>query len=293
MNKKFLTAFIFFSLAILVRPVPASALSIYIDKPNSIINVGDSTVVKIFIDTEGKEINTIEGILKVNGTTNASSLNTGGSVFNLWPEKPSISNTQEIYFTGGTEGGIYGKNLRLFNFTVTPTIEGIISIEPKELFAYLNDGTGTKIIGSNTGFEIKVEKKSESAVVEKTVSSLEDLDKNPPSSFNIELGHDEFLFGGKYFITFNATDSGSGINKYEVKEGSSPYLESQNTYVLKDQNLKSKIYVKAIDNAGNEKIEKLELGVSSLLFKILLVLLSIVFAWVVIVPLYKILKRRK
>ena len=240
MNKKFLTFLIFFLLVVLVKPVPADALNIYIDKPTS-VNVGDSVVLKIFIDTEGKEINTLEGILKVSGTTNISSINTGGSIFNLWTEKPSISNTQEIYFTGGTEGGIYGKNLRLFNFTITPTVEGIISIKPKELFAYLNDGIGTKIIGSNTGFEIKVEKKLDNIAIEKTALYSEDLDKNSPSSFIIELGHDEFLFGGKYFITFNATDSGSGINKYEVKEGNLPYVESQNTYVLKDQNLKSKI----------------------------------------------------
>ena len=292
MNKKFLTFLIFFLLVVLVKPVPADALNIYIDKPTS-VNVGDSVVLKIFIDTEGKEINTLEGILKVSGTTNISSINTGGSIFNLWTEKPSISNTQEIYFTGGTEGGIYGKNLRLFNFTITPTVEGIISIKPKELFAYLNDGIGTKIIGSNTGFEIKVEKKLDNIAIEKTALYSEDLDKNSPSSFIIELGHDEFLFGGKYFITFNATDSGSGINKYEVKEGNLPYVESQNTYVLKDQNLKSKIYVKAIDNAGNEKIEKLELGDSSLLFKVLLVILFIVVIWIVIIPLYKILKRKK
>ena len=128
----------------LLKPPSAQALTINFDKSISQISVGDTILVKVFIDTEGKEINTIEGALDINGQVKISSINTGGSIFDLWPEEPKLLNNQEISFTGGTEGGIYGKDLRLFNFTITPTNEGDIIFQPKGITAYLNDGIGTK-----------------------------------------------------------------------------------------------------------------------------------------------------
>ena len=294
MNKKLFFTLTFFLLiaSLFLRPSSAQALNIYLDKSISNINVGDSILMKVFIDTEGKEINSLEGTLQVNGGVKISEVNTGGSVFDLWPEKPQILNNQEISFTGGTEGGIYGKDLRLFNFVITPTNIGDITIGLKGINAYLNDGKGTKLAGNNDVFKIKVIKQN----VDKNkdiVSMLSEKDKVPPLSFSIELGHDEFLFDGKYFITFNAVDSISGINKYQVKEGDLSYVDSDNTYVLKDQSLKSKIFVKAIDNAGNERVEILNLKQGLTIFQILRDILIALLIFTIANILRKFIKRKK
>jgi hypothetical protein len=290
MNKKFLFVLIVLSLMfVLTKPANVFALGLNFDASISKISVGDTTLVKVYINTEGKEINALEGAIQINGPATISSINTGGSIFSLWPETPQLNGTQEISFTGGTGGGVYGNNLRIFNFSITPTNEGNITLTPVSLTGYLDDGTGTKLTGNNNSFTIQVVKQIENSNTNNSVPE----DKTPPDPFTVDLGRDASLFDGKYFISFYATDDGSGVNKYEVKEGNSDFVVSGNTYVLKDQTLRSKIYVKAIDNAGNERVEVLNATVHTpLIWKILEIILF-VFVVIVIVFFYKVWKKKR
>lgn len=92
------------------------------------------------------------------------------------------------------------------------------------------------------------------------------VDSTPPEPFKLEIGKDPSMFDGKYFLSFSATDKSSGIDHYEVfeerkktfgKEIAAKWQRVASPYVLKDQELKSIIRVKAIDRAGNERIEEL------------------------------------
>jgi len=62
---------------------------------------------------------------------------------------------------------------------------------------------------------------------------------------------------------FVAQDKGSGIHHYELQENRKQKIENrkweeaESPYVLKDQKLRSFIYVKAIDRVGNERIAML------------------------------------
>jgi hypothetical protein len=49
----------------------------------------------------------------------------------------------------------------------------------------------------------------------------------------------------------------SGIDHFEVKEGKKDFKKAESPYLLEDQELKSKILVKAVDKAGNEKIAEI------------------------------------
>ena len=274
---------------VLTKPLNVFALGFNFDTSISKINVGDTTLVKVYINTEGKEINALEGALEINGPAKISSINTGGSIFNLWPETPQLNNNQEISFTGGTGGGVYGNNLRIFNFYITPTSEGNITLTPVGLTGYLDDGTGTKLLGNNNSFTIQVVKQTENQNINNSVQQ----DTTPPNPFTIDLGRDASLFDGKYFISFYATDDGSGINRYEVKEGNSAFVPSDNTYVLKDQTLRSNIYVKAIDNAGNERVEVLNATIHTpLIWKILEIILFVVVVFVIFI-FYKVWKKKR
>jgi hypothetical protein len=146
----------FFSITILFLTIffwgsfSASALTVYTYEKFSDLKIGEASTIKIFINTEEKEINVIEGKIKINGPVKISDINITGSIFSMWPEKPEFSTNQEINFTGGVEGGVYGKDLKLFVFTLTRMAEGKIIIKPTDVMAYLNDGKGTKLKNSNS-----------------------------------------------------------------------------------------------------------------------------------------------
>lgn len=152
---------------VFLTPFLANALTVYTYDKFSNLEVGEEKTLKIFFDTEGKEINVLEGKFKINGPAKIAEINTLGSIFSLWPEKPELSKSQEINFTGGVEGGVYGKDLRLFNFIITRIGKGKITINPIEVSAYLNDGKGTKIENENSDILFKA--KSPNRIITKSL----------------------------------------------------------------------------------------------------------------------------
>jgi len=64
---------------------------------------------------------------------------------------------------------------------------------------------------------------------------------------------------------FATQDKGSGIDYYEIKESRQKFLKifkkwviAESPYVLKDRKLRSYVYIKAVDKAGNERIAVVE-----------------------------------
>jgi hypothetical protein len=147
----------------------------------------------------------------------------------------------------------------------------------------LNDGLGTpaKLKTEGGNFEILAQKRE---VPENEWEELLKEDKNPPEPFKIKIGKDPSVFEGKYFIVFSTADKESGIDHYEVKEGEGEWKIEKSPYLLKDQSLKSKILVKAIDKASNERVEKISpsFGMNwknALLFLIPILLLAGIIFW--------------
>lgn len=156
MHKKLLSTFIFvFTVGLFFQPFLASAASIYIKQPVDRIKTGEEFVLKVYIDTASKEINALEGSIKIDGDLQINSIDTKNSIFNLWPEEPKISN-QEIYFAGGTPGGVFGKDLRVFDIFLTSKSIGQISFSGDNIKAYLNDGNGTNFLVNPISSKIKI-----------------------------------------------------------------------------------------------------------------------------------------
>ena len=236
--------------------VQTHAMSLYFEKPESEIRVGDTVILHAYLDTGNVEINGIEGTVKVNGPVSVQNLSVAGSVFSLWPNKPSLSG-EEISFVGGSPSGVFGKKNKAFSIIFRATEIGKINFSVKIADVFLNDGKGTRlaVVGANETVEVLAAGKE----VKNELSDLIVNDKTLPNPFKIELGQDANIAAGKYFISFYATDDASGINRYEVRENNLPAVRSGNTYVLEDQSLKGVVEVKAIDNAGNFRIETIEL----------------------------------
>jgi hypothetical protein len=76
------------------------------------------------------------------------------------------------------------------------------------------------------------------------------------------------MFNGKYYITFETKDKQSGIAYHEISEKPINFIflakpdiknlsfkKAESPYVLEDQSLRSYVVVKAVDKAGNERVE--------------------------------------
>jgi len=83
------------------------------------------------------------------------------------------------------------------------------------------------------------------------------IDSTPPEDFKPEIGRDPAIFEGKYFLSFATIDATSGVDYFEVKEGKRDFKRAESPYLLEDQSLESKILVKAVDKAGNERIAEI------------------------------------
>lgn len=251
-NKKIFLSFI---IGAMFLPYLASAATLYFDTKQKDFFVGDNIIVNVLLDSEGKDINAIDGRLVFDYKTkniSVGDLSVAGSVFSLWPQKPSLSmNEKEIYFTGGVPEGVNDDNLLVFKIILNLDKPGDLSFKNLDLGVYLNDGKGTKIVPTIKDMSIEILPKPEGQESKREWPNVLAGDTNPPEPFEILLGQEGSVFDGRKFISFNTVDNESGISYYEVIENDLAPVRSGNTYALQEQNKESKIIVRAYDFAGN------------------------------------------
>lgn len=292
MNKLFNKKIYFFILAFsaIFLPYSVFASTMYIDTNHLDFFVGDTILFSVRINSENKDINTVEGEVLLDYLANAVSLtdiNTAGSEFSLWPSKPlpSESNTS-ISFVGGSPGGLISKDAIVFNIVLKLQETGQITLSPNNIGVYLNDGKGTKDEVSVKDLIINVLPKKSDAQSADDWSTIISNDKTAPESFEITLGKDPSIFDNQYFISFFTTDAESGVAYYEVQEGERDFVRAESPYLLQDQSLKNLIQVKAIDKAGNERIEELTPSAAALPFYKNILFWIAVFIIIIIVVFY-------
>lgn len=230
--------------------VPVFAAEIFFDAKTREISVGERFEVGIFLNTEGEYINAVEGkVIFSEDLLEFKEIRDGNSIINFWIERPRVSGG-EVLFSGITPGGYSGEKGLIFSLVFQSTQGGRGLVEFRDIKGLLNDGEGTEIemTISNLQF-ITSEQTSLSQAVE---SGKEDTDR--PEAFEPVIASDPAIFDGKYFLIFATQDKGSGIGRYEVREGKGPFVIAESPYLLQNQNLDDKITVKAVDRSGNERI---------------------------------------
>jgi hypothetical protein len=241
-------------------PYPALASRIYFETDRADFFVGDTVLVSVRIDTEGKDINTVEGTVRLGYEGNEiaiAGINTAGSLFSLWPNKPMPSDDNtSISFVGGSPGGLLATDAVLFNLALKLNEPGPLTLSPRSMGVYLNDGKGTKDKVNVTDFTLRVAPQTEGVPTTDDVASILLQDKTPPAAFEPMIGRDPALFENRSFVSFFTTDAESGIAYYEVQEGNSAFVQAESPYALQDQTLRGPLRVKAVDRAGNEKVVK-------------------------------------
>lgn len=254
----------------------AAQVSIKSDKND--ISTGGDVLVSVYIDTESDSVNAIDGKLVFQaGDFEVKEIRDGNSFVNFWVERPHLSNEGEISFSGITPGGLMSKDRLVFSVLLKTKRSTDSTFTIKDLQVLKNDGVGTKIKASISPLKISV---SSSATSQ---SNFDFVDNVMPDDFKPTIGSDPDIFNGSYFLVFTAQDKGSGIDHYEVREGFwGDFTNATSPYLLKDQSLKTKIYVKAVDKKGNDRIVIVSPQKSSPLYQQLIILGIIIFVCILI-----------
>jgi len=229
--------------------------------------VASAATTVVEIDTGKEEINALEGTLVLPENMVVRKIQTGNSVISLWIEKPH-QREHIIMFAGITPGGFTGA-YPIFTISGEFDTRDLERIQFESVNALKNDGSGTSVGVSMSLSPIEMK-----------------ADTEPPEDFTPVIASDPSVFDGEYFLVFATQDTGSGIARYEVREGTWGWFrEAESPYLLKHQQLDRDVYVKAIDSDGHERVAVLEARVHRAwwvpfgLFAILIVFILVVVAY--------------
>ncbi len=252
MNIFIKTSYVFLLSLTLFVAAPVFAAEIRLDAQKSEINSGEQFLVDIIIHSE-ESLNAVEGrLIFPADKLLIKEIRDGNSIINFWVEKPRLEASGVILFSGITPGGFSGANNNIFSVVFEAKNTGIASVALQNTKALKNDGLGTEtaLLTRDTTVSIKP---GDSNVRKEILT-----DGEPPEDFNPTIESTPNIFDGKYFLVFATQDKISGIANYKVREGEWGWFRvAESPYLLKHQSLDRKIFVKAVDKVGNERITML------------------------------------
>lgn len=224
-------------------------------------HLGDTFIADIQVNTEGQYINTIQATIQwPTEMLELINFNLGNSILTLQPEKASINKEQGLaFFVGGVPGGYFGTRGLVARAAFRALKEGEGKLKfLDDAIILLNDGLGTKA-------KVKVKEVNIIVLFGKPELARDqwgqemDADKILPELFKPQIAQDPNIFEGKYSLVFSTVDKQTGVDYYEVKEGGGDWVRAESPYLLIDQSRQSVIQVRAVDKAGNERIETIPL----------------------------------
>lgn len=261
---------------------PVHAARLYFEPSDVRYGQGDTFIVSLRLDNEGECVNTVGVSIRYDVTAlDALDYSNGASLISLWVIKPTIDRNRGIIeLAGGIPGGYCGRVVGdpgmsniitelIFNAKRQTTV-GVQSATSTQIVitpqskVLLNDGRGTPASLTVEPVLVQIDKPGPVTVNE--WASVIQGDSIPPETFSIKFITDDSLAEGRHVILFSTSDKQSGISHYEVFETDphnggyevsgepSLWRRSPSPYILRDQTLKSKILVKAVDKAGNERL---------------------------------------
>jgi hypothetical protein len=275
-----------FFVVIFSVPQHVHAVQVFLDTENTIHSSADVFYVPVRVDTQGDCINAISvGISYNPKDISVQDVSIGDSIVTLWTAFPVIERDESgekghVVFEGGIPGGFCGRvagdpgqtNI-LAKLVVSSVSQNLSEGEMKAVqiivdpstSVYLHDGKGSVASTTLLGLELTLTQ-STSTPENNWITDIKS-DTVSPELFEILLVKGPSEGNNKHYIVFNTTDKQSGVDHYEVLETDpdrfgfltwvpreSYWVPATSPFVLRDQNLLSKIMVKAVDKNGNERI---------------------------------------
>ena len=250
-----------------LSPTSSFGATLYLEPEKTEYYQDDTFLIEIFVDTEGESINVVETELTFpTDVLEVKDITSGNSILSLWVEKPTFSNAEgKIFFVGGIPGSYTGKRGKLGEIVFTTKLNTDETHTADITFA-----NSSKILLSDyKGTEAPVRTRGALLTIfsETTLSSSNEWDERlendttPPEPFRIEIARDPQIFSQEYFVVFSTTDKQSGMERYEIKEGNGQWMQAESPYRLQNQSSSKEVMVRAIDKAGNERIQMIQFEV--------------------------------
>ena len=246
--------------------IPVFAAEISFDAKTREIPVGQQFQVDVLLNTENEEINAVEGEITFGSDAlELKEIRDGNSFINFWIERPRAEAGEKIVFSGITPGGYKSDKGFIFSIIFLAKTSGGGTINFESLRVLKNDGQGTpaQVRISPYQFVIHLQNRQVSEKSKQSPIAVT-KDTEPPEYFMPQIASNPTLFEGKQVLVFVTQDKKSGIDHYEIEETRqrfftfvSKWISAESPHVLEDQELRSYVYVKAIDKAGNARVVNL------------------------------------
>lgn len=145
-----IVAFILFSLA----PAFASAATMNLSPSVKSVTVGDIVTLRAYVNAQGTAINNAEGVISFpTDILQAISVSKSDSIFSLWLEEPTFSNSAgTVSFNGGVPNpGFSSSNGTELTMTFRVKQAGTATLSIGDAAVRANDGLGTDVLTNASG----------------------------------------------------------------------------------------------------------------------------------------------
>lgn len=152
-----LTALVLSSIALTPQAVYAASLSLTPGTQN--VTAGNIVTLRVSVGAGGTAINNAEAVLDFpTNLLQVVSVSKGSSVFSLWVEDPSYSNSGgTISFNGGLPNpGYTGSSGTVVSITFLTKKAGVASVTLRDGAVRANDGYGTNVLSSTNNAQITI-----------------------------------------------------------------------------------------------------------------------------------------
>lgn len=240
------------------------AAKIFFDSEIKYPKLDEVFQIDVYLNTQNQEINGLEGkIIFSKDKLNLQEIKVVDSAVNLWFDQPHLNihqDYQEVMF-GGIIPGSYNEERGLILSLIFRAIDnGEVALSFKDLKGSLGDGSGTEIEITSLPLSLFISSGGLNIIEKKP----EIIDNIPPEEFYPTISQSQDIFDNQWFVVFSTEDKQSGIDHYEIAEKRDNevlnYIDdlnwriAVNPQILNDQKLKSYVYIKAVDKAGNRRI---------------------------------------
>lgn len=260
----------FLPFILLFLALPAHAATVRVEPSGGEAPPATPFTVTVMLTTDANPVNVVEGSVRIPAGVTVDSVSAAGSAFSLWPTYPAYVTTDHaVEFSGGVPGGVApGVQATLFTIRAHADAPGVYAFAPSGMSAYQNDGKGSaeQVMTSSATVTVRAGAASPAVAAGKA------------SPLVADIGRDDSLFGGRYFLAFYGGDRGAGV-RYEVREGNGPYVAADRYYVLRDQTLHTQVTVRAIDDAGVVATRTVNAGPPYVLIALAIIVLVALGFW--------------
>lgn len=228
--------------------VSAQNASLYLAPSAGAYTVGNTFLVQVKVNSGGVPINAADGTLIFDtDKLDVVSLSKTDSVFSLWVQEPSYSNSLgTINFTGGKPTpGFTGAAGTILNITFKAKTAGTTNLTFATGSVLRDDGKGTNILTSmgagaytlSSRVVVPIAPESPEATIPSAVAvTPAQTDTESPEPFEVRVDNEGDQTNPTPMFLFETTDKISGIHRYEITLNEKLYA------TIKPDDIKDKPY---------------------------------------------------